>query len=337
MFSPRRRIASFSRSRKRKQPSLSRTTRSPRVEPEVAPALDGLLGQAPVARREREGLVRAQHELARRAVGLLLVVRVDDLHLVARHRTAHRSPAAGCRRARRSRRSSRSSRSRRAGATPKRSRNSSCSSAGVAGASAIAHAVRCSAGDLGGLGEDRDHRAEQVGDRGVGLERRAAQKREAEKRCADDELGAVDQRLDAARSARSCGRAAGRCRARRPRVSPPSIAAVPMRPPVELRLRAHHALRRARSCRRCRGSRRCRPDARPPAASAAPGAGKPLDREPPASRRRGSPSRSQMRSSEDRQLLEHLEVLEERPFEDEDARAGVGQHVLQLRPARRQC
>ena len=93
MFSPRRRIASLRRSRKRKLPSASRTARSPDVEPQVAPARDRLLGHAPVAGRERERLVGAHHELARRAVGHLLVVLVDDLDLVARHRASHRPRA----------------------------------------------------------------------------------------------------------------------------------------------------------------------------------------------------------------------------------------------------
>ena len=62
-----------------------------RVEPEVSPRRDRLLGHLPVAGREGERLVGPHHELARLAVGDLGVVLVDDARGEAGHDAPHRA------------------------------------------------------------------------------------------------------------------------------------------------------------------------------------------------------------------------------------------------------
>ena len=111
------------------------------MEPQVPPGLDRLLGRAEIARREGEGRLGAQHQLARRAVRDLVVLAVDHARGEALEDAAHGAGLLVGDLARRSRNWSRSSRSRRAGAMPVRSANSAWKWPGTPGASAMR--VRC--------------------------------------------------------------------------------------------------------------------------------------------------------------------------------------------------
>ena len=252
--------------------------------------------------------------------GHLLVVLVDDLRLVAGHHVAHRPrplPAV-------------------AGADhrvrlghpeavaqdqPKRSRNSSCRSAGVAGASATRSRCCALGGRSGRLGEDRDHRAEQVGDRRVGLDDAIPEARGREAR-PDDELRAVHERLHA-------GVQRVRVEERQAGVEHVVVAESVehrcgrARPPVELRLRAHDALGGAGRARRCRGSRRCRPGRTGRGATR-------VARGPGTARRARRATRRCRSASSDpdalepaRHLVEHVQVTEELGLDREHAWLGV--------------
>ena len=107
------------------------------------------------------------------------------------------------------------------------------------------------------------------------------------------------------------------------------------RPPVELRLRAHDALRGPGGAGRVEDRDRVARAARRRSRSRSAWLGKRPRAEARGSRRRERWSSTQSRSSSGGSGVEHLEVLEEARLDDQHARRGVRQDVLQLRSARR--
>ncbi len=291
------------------------------MEPEVPPALDRRLGEAPVPAREGERLVGADDELARLSGRDLDVVLVDDLGLEARHRAPHPARALLA-----------------ATGTNDEVRLRHPVAFDDLDAEAVAEDVpqrrrrRRGEGDADAVGavegaglaggQDRGHRTEDVGDGRAGVDERLPEARRGEP-VPDREPGRMDERLDdGVQGVRVKEREAGE---EHVALCDPERPAGVLAPPPELAVRTDDALRRPGGAGRVEdrqwvagagvADRRCRADRRD---------------------RRGGGAVDPERDRAVGQGVEVGELVRIRLVRDDESRPGVADDVLELgAPARR--